>query len=170
MKADIVVNATGLGARTLVPDPAVHPVKGQTVLVKGEAQAIRTFLYAGGGGIAYVIPRPGSGTSILGGTKEKGVHSADVDDVATERILARARELAPELLTGEDGGFEVLSVQVGFRPAREGGARMEIEEVDGFKVVHAYGHDGAGYQNSIGVAEDVVRMVKEALTQKEGVS
>ena len=54
------------------------------------------------------------------------------------------KELAPELLGG-DGEFEVLSVQCGLRPAREGGPRIEKEVSEGgVKVVHSYGHAGAG--------------------------
>ena len=65
---DVFVNATGLGARELVPDEGVFPVKGQTVLVKGEAREARTR-----DGIRYVIPRTGSGTTVLGTTREVGV-------------------------------------------------------------------------------------------------
>ena len=37
------------------------------------------------------------------------------------------------------------SVQCGLRPAREKGPRVEAEVVDGkFKMVHSYGHAGAG--------------------------
>ena len=56
-------------------DEDVYPVRGQTVLVKGEAQAVRTRLGGkeGGTGVAYVIPRAGSGTTVLGGTREMGV-------------------------------------------------------------------------------------------------
>ncbi|SLM36621.1 FAD dependent oxidoreductase [Lasallia pustulata] len=190
------VNATGLGAGNLVPDRAVYPVRGQTVLVRGEAKAVRTRLGGreGGGGLAYVIPRPGSGTTVLGGTKGEGVWDTNPDDEATERILKGCGELAPELLD-EEGGFEVLSVQVGLRPARKGGARVEVEEVvaeakpelemesevdsgmgDGmgmgtegegetrqkrWTVVHCYGHAGAGYQNSVGSARKVVRLLEE---------
>ena len=35
--ADCFLNATGLGAAKLCGDQAMHPVRGQTVLVKGEA-------------------------------------------------------------------------------------------------------------------------------------
>ncbi len=61
----IVVNATGLGARYLVGDEDVFPTKGQTVLVKGESRFAKTTDKN-----HYVIPRPGSGTTILGGTRE----------------------------------------------------------------------------------------------------
>ena len=58
--------------------------------------------------------------------------------------MESCKELAPELLGG-DGEFEVLSVQCGLRPAREGGTRVEKEVFEGgVKVVHSYGHAGAG--------------------------
>lgn len=58
-----------------------------------------------------MIPRPGSGTTILGGTKEEGVWDERPDEAVTERILRLNSWQMPELLTGRDGGFEVLSVQ-----------------------------------------------------------
>ena len=64
----VFVNATGLGAKTLVPDAGMFPIKGQTVLVRGEAKIATTLV----DGDRYVIPRPGSGTPILGGTRERG--------------------------------------------------------------------------------------------------
>ena len=63
----IFVNASGLGAKELVPDDAMFPVRGQTVLVKWEAKCAKTMNEN-----RYVIPRPGSGTTVLGGTREVG--------------------------------------------------------------------------------------------------
>ena len=71
--------------------------------------------------------------------------------------------MAPELLTGKDGGFEVISTQAGLRPGRVGGPRTEREVVAGRKVVHSYGHAGGGYQNSIGAARKTIRMVEESV-------
>lgn len=68
LNAPIFVNATGLGAKSLVGDQNVFPTRGQTVLVKGEAHTIRTL--EGQGKINYVLPRAGSGMTVLGGTKE----------------------------------------------------------------------------------------------------
>ncbi len=67
----------------------------------------------------------------------------EVDKGTTEAILGRARVLAPELMNA-DGEFDVVSEQVGFRPSREGGPRVEMELIDGKRVVHSYGHSGAG--------------------------
>jgi D-amino-acid oxidase len=157
------VNATGISAREFVPDPDMYPVRGQTVTVAGEAKQITTIeAYSPQDGtgtpIMYVLPRPHSKTTILGGTKDVGDWSADPDPKTTEEILRRAREWAPELLDGK-GDFDVLSVQVGLRPARKGGVRVEVESVDKFVVCHAYGHAGAGYQNSVGSANKVVRLL-----------
>lgn len=163
-QATLFLNATGLGAKALCNDAAMYPIRGQTVLVKGEAHchAVR----AGAHG-AYTIPRPGSGTTILGGTKEADVWDETPDPSVTDRMLERNKALCPELLTGKDGGFEVVSVQCGLRPGRRGGARLEREKVRvmgrEMEVVHAYGHAGGGYQNSVGSARVVVGLVREAL-------
>ena len=66
-----------------------------------------------------------------------------MDEETTRSILSRAKVLAPELLNA-DGDFHFVGAQVGFRPSREGGPRVELEEIDGKSVVHSYGHSGAG--------------------------
>ncbi len=166
-KADVFLNATGLGAAKLCNDTAMYPIRGQTVLVRGEAIATRT--RTGDGYTAYCIPRPGSGTTILGGTKEAGNWSEATDPETTSKILQRNRIQAPELLTGPDGGFEVVSVQCGLRPGREGGPRMEREMIGGKRVVHAYGHSSGGYQNSTGSARLVVQLVGHSVGRSGGV-
>lgn len=175
---DSIVNAAGLSALHFVGNEEaarLFPVRGQTVLVKGEADMAHTFVGYGvadahaalgttTSDIAYCIPRPGSGTTILGGSKVVGDWSGNEDKPLTAVILERCKILAKELLTdGPEAGvgeFDVLSVQVGHRPGRRGGPRVEVEIVDGVKVVHAYGHAGAGYQNSIGTAAKVMNLVE----------
>ena len=161
---DCTVNATGLGAFKLCSDTAMYPIRGQTVLVKGEADNTCSRVGDGYGG--YYIPRPGSGTTILGGTKQVDNWDEKVDSETTRKILERNSLILPELRTGDPSvncGFEVVSVQCGLRPARKGGPRMEKEIVDGKKVVHAYGHAGGGYQNSIGSARLARKLVEESL-------
>lgn len=162
------VNCTGLSARHFLDRKEaekLYPIRGQTLLVRGEARMART--YTGFSGeteeLLYVIPRPGSETTILGGCKQVGNWSTEVDGSLSRRILERVSEygLAEELRTAEDGGFEVLSTQVGFRPGRKGGPRVEVEgRVGGSWLVHSYGHAGAGYQNSVGCAEYVVELIR----------
>lgn len=160
-RVDGFVNACGLGGFKLCNDNQVLPIRGQTVLVKGEASMTtsrHSDVLKG-----YAIPRPGSGTTILGGTQDRGQWDGTPDPQTTQRILHNCSVLVPELLTGKDGGFEVISTQCGLRPGRNGGPRVERETVQGRKVVHAYGHAGAGYQNSIGCARLVLKLIEESL-------
>jgi len=160
------VNATGISALKIVPDPNIYPVRGQTVTVKGEAHGITTIVAPSSDptctrtSIMYVLPRPHSNTTVLGGTKQVGDWTAEPDSETTKEILRRAKKWAPELLN-ENGEFDVLGEHVGLRPGRKGDARVEIEEVKGFVVCHAYGHAGAGYQNSVGSANKVVGLLKK---------
>lgn len=63
-----MVNCTGLAAKELARDDRMFPTKGQTILVKGEADMAR--LRRGDGWTCYVIRRPGQGT-ILGGSYQE---------------------------------------------------------------------------------------------------
>ena len=81
--------------------------------------------------------------------------------------MKRAVDLFPVLTNGK--GIERLSVirhNVGLRPLREGGVRLEREKIDGVWVVHNYGHGGFGYQSSYGCSKVAVKLVKEALRLK----
>jgi D-amino-acid oxidase len=193
-KEEIVgfINCAGLVAGDFVPseeEVKLYPIRGQTILVRGEAKWTQTYVGVPGwpdSELLYVVPRPGSGTTILGGCKRNGDWNGDVDAALNKRILEGVvrygligREGLTESRTGEeegreDGngkerdtkeGFEVISTQVGYRPGRVGGPRVEVEgnkrgeKVDGLWVVHAYGHAGGGYQASVGSAEKVVRLV-----------
>jgi D-amino-acid oxidase len=166
-----LINCTGLSARHFVGTEEaekLYPIRGQTILVKGEAVHGRTLtngLHTDVEELLYVIPRPGSGTTILGGCKQAGNWNAGVDKELSKRILEGVKNegLGEELRTGEGGEFEIISEQVGLRPGRKGGPRVELEgkeKVEGTWVVHAYGHAGAGYQNSVGSAEKVVRILE----------
>ncbi|KAI9713634.1 MAG: hypothetical protein M1812_006606 [Candelaria pacifica] len=68
-KVFLFVNASGLGSKTLAQDDSMYPTRGQTILVKGEAQKATTWLRENGS-ISYAVPRPGSGSTILGGSKQ----------------------------------------------------------------------------------------------------
>jgi len=116
---------------------------------------------------AYIIPRPGpSNQVILGGTYIPNSHSCQPDLKEAERIMKACFDLEPRL--APEGGswrdIEVISHNVGLRPAREGGARVELEQrrlgaggrgIEPARramgagkgevgVVHAYGFGSAG--------------------------
>lgn len=147
---DIVVNCTGLGARGLTGDGALQAIFGQTVITAPGAIDLR-----GGLGderldarIFYSIPRRAE--VVLGGCAE-----GCADDRAavptremTESILARARGFG--LRPGA-----VIRESAGLRPYR---AAVRLERVG--RVIHNYGHGGAGYTLCRGCAEEVVGLAR----------
>ncbi|GAA2645588.1 FAD-dependent oxidoreductase [Paractinoplanes durhamensis] len=145
-EADWVVNATGLAARELAGDPAVHPVRGHIVLVEnpGVTVAVRDQ-----NGSTYVHPR--SRDVVLGGTFEIGRGDLDPDPAEAAAIVERCTNLVPELR-----GAKILAERIGLRPARHGGPRMEING----NIIHAYGHGGAGMTLSWGCADEIAAAVR----------
>lgn len=132
----ILVNATGLGAKSLlgVQDPLVHPVRGQTVLVRAPSvdtcYGVRDKNLAPGESI-YIIPRPGSdGCVIVGGTVLRDDYSTLPRWETAEKILKNAFQIEPKLAPGGSSwrDIEVVAHNVGLRPARDGGLRLELEE------------------------------------------
>jgi D-amino-acid oxidase len=144
-----VVNATGLAARELCGDPAVYPVRGHLVLVDnpGLEESVRD--EDNPAGITYVHPR--GDDVVLGGTFEEGRSSLAPDPAEAEAIVRRCAELVPQL-----AGARRRGERIGLRPARRGGPRVEA---DG-RVIHAYGHGGAGMTLSWGCATDVADLVR----------
>jgi len=62
--------------------------------------------------------------------------------------------------------LDIVRVGVGLRPYRNGGARIELENINGVKVVHNYGAGGFGYQASYGMATYAVNIVNKAMLSK----
>ncbi|KAF2657285.1 DAO-domain-containing protein [Lophiostoma macrostomum CBS 122681] len=165
----IVINCTGLGARELCHDSDVYPIRGQTVLVRirpSPAPASSSIILHEDPSIAplatYIVPRPGTDTFVLGGTKIPNDWSSEPDSAISAAIIERCKSVWPAL---KDAEIEILSEQVGLRPGRQGGVRLEVEEVDAgggvvVSVIHQYGHAGAGYQNSIGSARKALGLVE----------
>ncbi|MFJ9562608.1 FAD-dependent oxidoreductase [Streptomyces fuscichromogenes] len=146
--APVVVNCTGLGARSLVPDPAVRPVRGQLVVVENPGIATwYTSDEVAGGASAYFFPQPGG--LLLGGTAEEDAWSQEPDPEVAAGILARCAAVRPEI-----AGARVLAHRVGLRPYRPA-VRLERElRPDGRVLVHNYGHGGAGVTVAWGCARE----------------
>ncbi|GAA0721562.1 FAD-dependent oxidoreductase [Dactylosporangium roseum] len=154
-EAPVLVNATGLGARTLADDPAVHPARGQIVVVAnpGLVTSVRDEDHPEG--MTYIHPR--SGDVVLGGTFQPDYWDTTPDPATGAAILRRCVGLVPEL-----AGAAVLRHAAGLRPARHGGARIEVDPVPlpgGTRVVHNYGHGGAGITLAWGYADEVADLV-----------
>jgi D-amino-acid oxidase len=146
--AGVVVDAGGLGGRLFGTDGSVQPVRGQVAYVE---QVGLDEWWLDAEGPTYVVPR--AHDIVVGGTEEEGVWDRTFDAAAGKEMLARARELVPAIRRAQ-----VLGTRVGLRPARPQ-VRLETEERDGCRVVHCYGHGGAGVTLSWGCADEVADLV-----------
>jgi D-amino-acid oxidase len=150
--SDVVVNCAGLGARQLVGDDALYPIRGQ--IVRAARLPITRIMLDEDEtrGVTYIVPR--STDCILGGTSQVGDWSLEPDLLTAASIIERCALLAPEVRNAQ-----VLEHLVGLRPGRAA-IRLEREGLPGGKfVVHNYGHGGGGVTLSWGCAEEVVALV-----------
>jgi D-amino-acid oxidase len=149
--ADVVVNCTGLGARELVGDQALTPVRGQVIVVGQFGLTEWVLDHSDPGQLVYVVPR--TDTVLLGGTAEEGDEDLTVRPGTAAALLERCVALVPEL-----GRARILGHRVGLRPGRSS-VRLEAEVSAHGPVVHCYGHGGAGVTVAYGCAEDVAEQV-----------
>ncbi|MEN9938419.1 MAG: hypothetical protein RLZZ387_4998 [Chloroflexota bacterium] len=146
-----VVDCAGLGARELVGDQSLTPIRGQIVRVAQVGVERFTFDDHGPGGVTYIVPR--SQDIVLGGTAQEGDERLAPDQATAAAILERCARLEPRLR-----GAEVLEHKVGLRPGRPS-VRLEAERRAGGLLVHNYGHGGAGVTLSWGCADEVARLI-----------
>ncbi|HEX7516202.1 MAG TPA: FAD-dependent oxidoreductase [Chthoniobacterales bacterium] len=145
---DLVINCTGIGARTLVQDSDLEPHRGQVAIVPKI-----DLLYAvvcDDSPLMYSIPR--TKDCVFGGTN----HLSDdctIDPSATARIVAECSRVL------EINKLDVLGERVGLRPFRRSGVRVERAQLrDGRPLIHDYGHGGSGFTLSWGCAEAVAEI------------
>lgn len=161
-KADVVVNSTGLLAKTLggVEDGKVYPIRGQIVRVRNNFPSQVVVSIPGyANEDFYAFPRK-EGGGIIGGCFLPDNWSTVVDPELSKRILERAKKYIPELtdpMFGNGPEIDVIEDYAALRPGRRGGVRIEREG----SIIHNYGIGGAGYQASFGLANEVVRLTEE---------
>ncbi len=153
-QASTVVNCTGLGARELVPDPGVRPVRGQLVLVENPGiEEWFTEADPASSETTYFFPQPGR--LVLGGTAGTDDWRTAPDPRTAQEIVARCARIRPEI-----AGARVIGHRVGLRPARDAGVRIEAGSLPGGgRLVHNYGHGGAGVTVARGCAEAAAQLV-----------
>ncbi len=155
LEAPLIVNCTGLGARTLCDDDALYPIRGQVVRVTNPGLSRGLDDDYGPLALTYIIPR--GNDVILGGTAEKGVWDDAPSDETTDAILERACTLEPRLRDAT-----VLDARAGLRPGRDV-VRLEAERIGDGVIIHNYGHGGAGYTLAWGCADEIVALARQTV-------
>ena len=149
--APLVVNCSGLGARTLAGDDTLSPIRGQVVRV--ENPGIERFWLDDEhpDGLTYIVPR--GEDCILGGTADDGEWNTTPNPATAAAIIRRCAALEPRL-----AGARILEHRVGLRPGRPS-VRLEAEPLpNAALVIHCYGHGGAGVTLSWGCADEVATL------------
>lgn len=158
-KSPLVVNCSG---RNFDADPKMNVIRGQTVLVKNTYHKTAT-RHNHDGSWCFLIPRPLGGGTIVGGTKQLGDWGTEIREEETKKILSAAVRYWPDFVSKEED-FEIVAVNVGRRPWREGGICVEVEKLSNDNVVvHGYGAGARGYELSWGVADKIASLVETNL-------
>lgn len=167
--AKLVINSAGLGASKMagVDDKnRNYPVRGQVMVVRNTVdRVIMVEGFKEPNEMLYIFPRK-EGGAIIGGSFFADNLDGTEDLGLTQRIIKRALQYAPELVDpsfkSNPDFLDIVRVNVGLRPFRDGGMRIEIDESKRW-LIHNYGAGGGGYQGSYGFAAKVVHLAEEAL-------
>jgi len=180
---DMVFNCCGIGARELVGDKDVVPIRG--VLIRANAPQIKHCYYFDDD--SYIVPCFDS--LVIGGIREKGNFNLEVSQSDKDELWARARGYLPTLANAE-----TLWEWAGLRPHRDPirveGELMRFKTIsttsskhlpislltltsnlqdtfhDTLPVIHNYGHGGHGVTLSWGTAVEAVEILKKCLETK----
>ncbi|AGL18308.1 FAD-dependent oxidoreductase [Actinoplanes sp. N902-109] len=152
-EAGTVVNCAGIGAAALVKtDSEIEAVRGELVVVDNPGISEFFAEYTDGlVDMVYLLPQ--GDKLVLGGTADRSGRSRRHEDETAAHIIDRCARIRPEVLRAR-----ILEYRVGVRPERAK-VRVERELVDGFPVVHNYGHGGSGVTLSWGCAERVAELI-----------
>ncbi|KAK3291198.1 FAD dependent oxidoreductase [Chaetomium fimeti] len=160
---DVLVNASGVGSRELedVRDEQVVTDRTYVTVVKSDFQ--EAFVHRGDGVYTYIFGR-GDGTAVVGGVSEPDTNPVRPMEEVHEDLFRRAHEHLPEHFPSpKSADYQIVQDLVGIRPLRPAGVRVEKEELNGQKVVHAYGTTIGGYIHSFGLAQEAAKLVEEYL-------
>jgi glycine/D-amino acid oxidase-like deaminating enzyme len=165
----IIVNCTGNGLLfDGSHDVNCFSIRGQTLLVRPPLSQLEKFenqtitYQLANGQWCFCIPRPLNGGIIIGGSKNLKSYKDTPDELETNDLILNASKHFPELFDLKTGKLDIIRVNVGFRPARRGGVRLEREVVNNGKktiIVHCYGFGGSGIEMSWGAVEKVAELV-----------
>jgi glycine oxidase len=152
---NVIVIAAGTWSSLLLrssvlPDPAIQPVRGQMICLESKPQLTRHVLYSPRG---YLVPRQ-DGRLLAGSTSENAGFAKRVTAGGTSSILQNTLEISPAVAT-----LPVLDTWAGLRPRPADGLPVlgACGEIDG--VIYATGH----YRNGILLAPLTAELIAEGI-------
>ncbi|KAI0102457.1 nucleotide-binding domain-containing protein [Nemania sp. FL0031] len=170
--ADVIINCAGLQSATLAGDETVYPIRGGLIRVINDgtlfpkvnaALTITADAAHTSNEIVFIVPR-NDNILLIGGITEP--HKWNLDLTLETPIIRRMRERCDNFLPGlKDARLDAdYPLAQGLRPFRGSNVRVERElRRTGSKIVHSYGHGGAGWSLSFGCAQDVAVLVEQTL-------
>jgi len=173
-KADVIVNASGLGAREMAADSTVYGLHGALLRVVNDGSSFPVVNNAivvssgraakSGGEGAFLLPRQDNILALGTISKATGL-AADltVDSPEVKEMRKACESLLPCLKNAKlDPSYPIVH---GTRPQRSAGIRVEREarQADS-RIIHSYGHGGAGWSLAFGTAREVVALVGEVFS------
>ena len=174
-QVDAIINAMGLGAGVAAADPNVYGLHGALLrlvndgthfpIVRNAMIVSSTRAGESGGDGAFICPRE-DGILALGTISEASGSAADLtlDSEAVRAMRARCEDLLPALKNAQL--HPEAPIVRGTRPQRRGGARVEREgRRAGSRIIHAYGHGGAGWSLAMGSAQETAKLVDEVAAE-----
>ncbi|MEJ2696255.1 MAG: FAD-dependent oxidoreductase [Candidatus Sulfobium sp.] len=150
---DLVVNCSALGSRDIggIKDKSVYAIAGQVVQIP---RTIERTILLDAEGVTYIVPR--GDNTILGGTAQENLYDRTPLTETTVDIVKRCGAFFPDVAKRD-----IQLVKVGLRPARPV-VRLEAEDMpEAKRLIHNYGHGGAGVTLSWGCADDVVALARD---------
>jgi len=147
-RAPAVVNCTGIAARDLAADPDLYPIRGQLVVLANPG-ITEFFTEDTGDSPDLLCIYPHGDTVVLGGTAEPHRWHLEPDPQTAAAIVARCAAITPNLASAP-----ILAHRVGLRPTRPTIRVDEQPHPNGTRIIHNYGHGGAGVSLSWGCARD----------------
>ncbi|KAH8754541.1 FAD dependent oxidoreductase [Diaporthe sp. PMI_573] len=176
--ADAIVNCTGLGSATVANDESCYPLRGAMIRVindgkdfpKVKAALAVSADAASDNEMVFIVPRNYS-ILYLGGIVQPGQKNLNltIDHPDIKRMRARCEAFLPDFKNARlDKEYPLAQ---GLRPFRGRNVRVERElrwtpagKIS--RVVHSYGHGGAGWSLAFGCAGDVKCLLQEVMNSQ----
>lgn len=190
MVADIIVNATGLGSKSLggVEDRTLYPARGQIAIVENDPGYMMAVSGGKNGqGLGYCMTRASGeshnmdemvvsrlkiitqlkgGGTVVGGCFQKENSESTADLNLATRFIKTVLDFCPSIVKPGEGieGLKIIRYGVGLRPMRPDGPRIQVDAKDK-TIIHCYGHGSYGYQTSWGSAKRVAELLEEVMSK-----